>query len=288
MDGQLKGEILRRGISIVWVVPIVVIVVLSLLFFHTVGTMCRSKMYVRQKTQFNAMGAAIELFKDETRSYPPSDANDPTGQPYCGAMKLAEALMGQDLLGCHAKSVFRRDGLDATGSVDLYPDDIEKLDAALGAESLKARMGPYLAGSVNAYRLANMYGKGNTGPFPEDTYVLCDIFERMRPSGVETGMPILYYRANRLGTAHRTGDPNNVYDSTDNLALLALGVPGRPRESHPLIDPNRFYLNMQNPQFAEPPRPYRADSYILVSAGRDGLYGTADDTYNFEPSLRRR
>jgi hypothetical protein len=27
--------------------------------------------------------------------------------------------------------------------------------------------------------------------------------------------------------------------------------------------------------------PYRADSYILISAGRDGLYGTADDIVNF-------
>ena len=27
--------------------------------------------------------------------------------------------------------------------------------------------------------------------------------------------------------------------------------------------------------------PYRADSYILISAGIDGLYGTSDDMTNF-------
>ena len=27
--------------------------------------------------------------------------------------------------------------------------------------------------------------------------------------------------------------------------------------------------------------PYNADSYILMSAGRDGLFGTSDDIYNF-------
>jgi hypothetical protein len=273
---------MRRGISIVWVVLIVVVMALSLLFFHAAGATRRFAMYVRQKAQFNAMGAAIELFKNEVGSYPPSDADDPAGKPYCGAMKLEEALMGQDLRGFHPESVFRRDGLDPNTLSALYPANPPE-------ENLKVREGPYLqVENANAYRLANMYGKGNTGPFPEGTYVLCDIFERMRPSGVETGMPILYYRANRLGTAHRLGDPNNVYDSTDNLAVLALGVPGRPRESHPLIDPNRFYLNMQDPQFAEPPRPYRADSYILISAGWDGLYGTADDILNFEWKYRKQ
>ena len=29
-------------------------------------------------------------------------------------------------------------------------------------------------------------------------------------------------------------------------------------------------------------RPYRMDSYILMSAGFDGLYGTRDDIFNFE------
>ena len=26
---------------------------------------------------------------------------------------------------------------------------------------------------------------------------------------------------------------------------------------------------------------YRSDSYIMISAGKDGLYGTADDIFNF-------
>jgi hypothetical protein len=36
------------------------------------------------------------------------------------------------------------------------------------------------------------------------------------------------------------------------------------------------------------PRPYRRDSYILISAGYDGLYGTADDVLNFEWKDRER
>jgi len=255
----------------------------------TCGHPTRRGIYVRQKAQLHSMDAGIELFNHEFGSYPPSDANDSTGKPYCGAMKLAEAMMGQDLLGCHSRSVFRRDGLDAAGTVDLYPDGIEKLDFGLRGEILKARMGPYLAvENADAVRLSDIYGKGNTGSFPEDTYVLCDVFEAQRPNGKKTGMPILYYRANRLGKTHRAGDPNNIYDCRDNLALLALGVPGRPGKTHPLIDPNRFYLNTQDVRVTSSPQPVRPDSYILISAGWDGIYGTADDICNYDWKYREQ
>ena len=36
-----------------------------------------------------------------------------------------------------------------------------------------------------------------------------------------------------------------------------------------------------NKQVTTIKRPYRAGSFILVSAGKDGLYGTADDIFNF-------
>jgi len=43
-----------------------------------------------------------------------------------------------------------------------------------------------------------------------------------------------------------------------------------------------FYDQTQNTNFVSPPRPYRADSFILHSAGPDGLYGTVDDVFNFD------
>jgi hypothetical protein len=43
-----------------------------------------------------------------------------------------------------------------------------------------------------------------------------------------------------------------------------------------------FYNAIQNPNFTSPPRPYRAESFILQSAGPDGLYGTMDDIFNFD------
>jgi len=43
-----------------------------------------------------------------------------------------------------------------------------------------------------------------------------------------------------------------------------------------------FYSRIRNPNFTSPDRPYRSESFILQSAGYDGLFGTADDVYNFD------
>ncbi|MCE5340378.1 MAG: type II secretion system GspH family protein [Planctomycetaceae bacterium] len=42
-----------------------------------------------------------------------------------------------------------------------------------------------------------------------------------------------------------------------------------------------FYDTITNEKMAQP-TPYNRNSYILISAGYDGIYGTKDDIYNFE------
>jgi hypothetical protein len=170
----------------------------------------------------------------------------------------------------------------------LYPANIDDLSVAVRESNMRARKGPFvLAENANTSRLVDIYGKGKTGPFPEDTFVLCDIYQQRRPSGERTGMPILYYRADSSRTMHDIVNPDdreNIYCYKDNQALIALGVPGKPGETHPLVDPKRFYLDTESREL--PSRPYRADTFILISAGRDGLYGTADDIRNFEWKYR--
>ncbi|MEN6426399.1 MAG: hypothetical protein ABFE13_13645 [Phycisphaerales bacterium] len=265
------------------------VLLLGILFLLIRARGPRPHPNIRQKAQLHSMDAALELFDNEFKHYPPSEANDLTGKPYCGVMKLAEVLMGHDLLGFHSESVFRCDGLDATGMVGLYPNGFDKLDPALRGDNLRARKGPYLqAENAKAFRLVDVYGKGNTGLFPEDVFVLCDTFVQKRPGGKKTGMPILYYKANPLGSAHKAGDPINICNGADNQILVALGVPGQARKLHPLSDPNRFYLNTQDLKSLPAVRPFRPDKFILVSAGWDGLYGTADDVCNFTWKYRER
>ncbi len=81
-------------------------------------------------------------------------------------------------------------------------------------------------------------------------------------------------------------DPENIYDYRDNHALVCLGVPGEPNAVHPLSDPKRFYMNMRSDKVVTESKPYRADSFILISAGPDSRYGTADDICNFDWKYR--
>jgi len=237
---------------------------------------------IRQTAVYASLEAALELFGPECGAYPPSEALDDANQPYCGAMKLCEAMMGQDLLGFRPTSTFRLDGTDPNTGEFLY---------ATAPPSVRARKGPYLHVTyTGARRVGDVYGRGNTGSFPEHVYVLCDVFERRRPGGAKTGMPILYYRADVEGTAHDVNDPDNpenIYDYRDNQALIDLGVPGDPDLVHPLADPKRFYLNTQSHKSPQRPVPYCVDRYILISAGRDGLYGTKDDICNFDWKYRK-
>ena len=229
----------------------------------------------RQKAQLHSLDAALELFASESyfNAYPPSDALDQTGKPYCGAMKLCEAMMGQDLMGFHPDSHFRCDGTND------YNDPI------YGPATLQARKGPFLPPEMsNAYQLKDIYK--DVGPFDRNSYVICDGFSRQRHSGKRTGMPILYYKADKSKAKHNLenpDDPNNIYNYKDNYALLKLGSPDDPNIKHPLFyNPKIFYEMTKNYSITTQSRPCRADSYVLISAGLDGLYGTKDDIGNFE------
>jgi hypothetical protein len=273
----------------------VLIAILIIIFLYLVmWLMIPHRHYppdLRQQAQFHSIDAAIELFNSEFDGYPPSGALDENGKPDCGAMKLSEAMMGRDLMGFHPDSVFRSDGTDGKGNM-LYPKSKSGLEEAY-QDSLKVRKGPYLPlENANAYRLVDIYGKGNTGSFDPNNYVLCDMWRKVAHTGTgkKIGMPILYYKADTSKTAHDLNDPNNpgnIFDYRDNHALLALGVPGKPGQKHPLYeDPKIFYEIARNDKVTGQSVPWRADTFILLSAGYDGLYGTEDDIANFQFRLK--
>ncbi len=312
---------------------------------------------LEQKAQFHSIEAALGMFSAEDRygRYPESNDNsldpftgavhdwDPT--PYCGANKLAEALVGWDLLGYHPNSDFRSDGgfrhPDGDGSIqeadmkayhanqnyDGQPEagTINPLYAETAAENVKARWGPLIElENANAFRLDELYDPTDAvgpglGDFDTDPckpkIVLCDVFAKKRYAGKKTGMPILYYKARTEFTEQRVDEPllpdqvhgtdDDIYYYMDNYNLLALGSAEKPNNWHPLanglegdggsltagdpantlttlFDFQDFENMILNPQVTAINRPYRAGSYILISAGKDGLYGSADDIFNFD------
>jgi len=280
-----KIQKISRLNNIEWVISPIILLVLVILFYMT-NTRTRNghsfgdPLTLKQKAQYNSIYVALELFNSDFKTFPSSDGLDPTGKPYCGAMKLAEAFMGQDLMGFHPDSVFRSDGRDSNGIL-LYDTNSPNFD-------LRIRKGPYLPiENANAYKLKDIFE--NTGPFDGNEYLICDIFVKKRHTGKKTGMPVLYYKADTSKTSHDVNNPDNpenIYNYKDNHDLLSLGIQGQPSMKHPLCeDPTLFYI-MTNNNNTMQSKPYRANTYILLSAGKDGLYGTEDDIANFEFRLK--
>lgn len=300
MKSIIKQNNRKAAFTIVELLTVMsIIVILIGLMVPSLNMVRRYAWEVRQKAQFNSIDTAIELFNSEFQGYPDSSYRDPVGDDYCGAMKLCEAMMGQDLLGFHPDSIFRSDGTDGTIPIrELYPA-AATVPPTVYNNNISARKGPYLPlESANAYRLADLYE--DTGPFDGRHFVLCDVYKRVthRTSGKKVGMPILYYKANTANTKHDEDvpdDPQNIYDYMDNHRLVQLGMPWDPPpaggDPHRLFIENgqqgvRFYMNTKNDKVTTADRPYRADSYILISAGYDGEYGTPDDICNFEWKYR--
>jgi type II secretory pathway pseudopilin PulG len=271
-----------------------IIVILIGLLVPSLNMVKRYAKEVRQKAQFHSIEAALELFSGEQQgTYPPSDALDKVGGvDYCGAMKLCEAMVGQDLMGFHPNSHFLADCTNGTSGYYLYDNPPLQGLSPDAATNLKLRKGPYLqTDNANAYRLWQLYGAANISPFTKaNLFVLCDVYNRVKnqETGKGIGMPILYYKANIANTKH---DPNDVpvagddkgqiYNYLDNDALVSLGPTG---VTHPLngTTTNFYEITKDNRISITTGRPYRPDSYILISAGFDGIYGTNDDIFNFE------
>ena len=269
-----------------------IIAILISLLIPAISMVRRTAKETRQKAQFAAIEMAIMAFKGDYGDYPPSQTDTRFGvsKYYCGAQKLAEALLGWDLLGFDPNSDWRYDGLDASNGPGAY--DPYKVRHS-GNDTLNERKGPYLETSgANAFRLSNLFG--NTGDLDPNRFVICDSFG-VKPvliggKTVKAGTPILYYKAN---TANKT--IGGIYNACDNQPLVALGKMMNTGVSHPIVcNPNcsnysncLFFYDydykggIKDPRITTLAWPYRPDSYILISAGLDGLYGTSDDITNF-------
>ncbi len=268
-----------------------VITILIALLIPAITMVRRMAKETQQKAQLTTIGLAITAFTNDYGDYPPSGATALANLDYSGAQKLAEALLGWDLMGFHPNSAFTSDGEDGSGN-EIYPDPFNPNNSA-HIDNLKERVGPYLeAGTASAFKLEQLF---NSVPNLEaDTFVLCDVFgvRRITTSKGETvkaGTPILYYRANTASKDHITAThyDTRIYNVLDNENLAKLGtvtIDGKTGKNHPLADISgnyeAFYDHITDTKVAAP-WPYRPDSYILITAGADGEYGTKDDICNF-------
>jgi prepilin-type N-terminal cleavage/methylation domain-containing protein len=304
VKGRDKAFTVVELLTVITIIAILVGVLLPSL--TKVKTMVRE---TQQKVQINTISLAIGAFKNDFGYYPPSSPRDnrQTAERYIGAQKLTEALLGQDLLGFHSESGFYRDGYDdSSPPVDLYPDDLDGSTQA-GELNLQQRRGPYLEGGTEyAYRLIDVAYNNVVEQLDGDRYIFCDVFTRKRINvtiqggnivqyNIKVGTPILYYRANTASRVFDTGPfQDRIYNGEDNVELIRLGKI-ESGENHTLVTNDGvngqgglyFYdedYRIVNPKASNQNMnwPYRPDTYLLISAGADGEYGTRDDITNFK------
>jgi len=285
-----------RGFTLVELLVVIttIAILLGLLVpaVNTVRTMARQ---AKQKAELNMIELAIVAYKNDIGDYPPSSPtgfeSDPGNYAYCGSQKLVEALLGWDLLGFDPNSVYRADGRFRAGGDRVYDDFGVSLDDS-ERYHLKNRKGPYLELSqVDVFEAKQLFANITTFLEP-DRYLLCDGFGARTVTDdagevVRAGTPILYYRANPNSKDHDgTGGvlyENRIYNIRDNGQLVELNSltnDSSGGREHPIEDEDLFYEYIRDPQ-RPITWPYRSDTYLLISAGPDGLYGTKDDIRNF-------
>ncbi|MHC4425235.1 MAG: type II secretion system protein [Planctomycetota bacterium] len=304
----------KSGLTLVELLTVLAIMALLVGLLVPALTVVRNiARETKQKAQFATIELALTTFKNDYGDYPPSDphswlADTVEAKNYCGAQRLAEALLGWDLLGFHPDSGWRSDGTNRWAYKDpvdpsiLHPPGQYFLYNPNSVTDMDKRKGRYLElATTNAFRIGITaqhdglfdFGKVNSllASAP-DTFVICDVFGKEKITlangkSVKAGVPILYYRAYTSGKTI-----NAIYDMDHNDALVYTKeqvdqiqrgpVPQGQLTHNPLAGTVGFFERyIADPKVTARPWPYRPDSYILISAGADGLYGTSDDIRNF-------
>lgn len=297
----------------------VVAVISMLIMIFSVGT--RKVTIIgrglQQKSVFHAMEVGLELFSGDFEAYPESAVRDASGVKVTGAQHVVEALLGRDEQGFEPRTGWYppNDKLyRADAPADLYTNTVDSLARRKGPYfDLKY-------GSVSTiYELwdsntgpSAIYDSTSSPTPPQRSPVITDVFERNETPNGRRGMPILYFKADpakvfRIDPITRqTVDiptPSDyrqwTYNFEDNRAVLELPWLRDPSQGGGLDSnihyqdpddtgktPAQLFYELITKPGADPDRgffrPYNERTFILISAGWDGIFGTKDDIVNFD------
>jgi len=307
---KIKGFTLPEILTVMVIIAIMVSILMPAL-----SKVKRLAKDVKQKAQIVSIEMGVTIYKNDFGEYPPSHGSnapaDSYSFSYCGAQTLAEAMFGQDMLGFHTESTYINEGKDNTipntSKLYIYPT-MPDLDRTT---SLSKRKEPYLdRTNISVFTPQDIFDKDTYSSVPgmvvSDRYVICDVFtavnREINGKTYKVGTPVLYFRANPSAFNTQlipypitpTDHARNIYNWRDNYFLVGQGKITDGKE-HPLCpigtdmtkarSGERFYGFIGDPMIPNLNRPVRPESFLLISAGNDGLYGTKDDICNFDPNL---
>ncbi|MCK5174909.1 MAG: prepilin-type N-terminal cleavage/methylation domain-containing protein [Planctomycetes bacterium] len=311
---RLSGE---RGFTLIELLVVVAVIALLVgLLSSGMSRVVRLSKNLKQKSIFHGIETGLELFSKDFGGYPDSgEIKDSSNDNFvCGAHHLAEALIGRDERGFDPRSKWYAPESDQK----VYANTDKGSPAADIQASLNRRKQPYIELRDTPVLLISDLYEDTRKLFSEDSgkqaRVLTDVFARrimVGTNSLRVGTPILYFKANTSSRLFRDDDDPAtakdesdmdlwIYDFKDNREVVHLGPldPDPVGAKHfpdpdtpPVLGPPEiFYERITNPNISllkqqGPPgtyyKPYNPKTFILLSAGHDGIFGTRDDVSNF-------
>ncbi len=288
-----KNNIRTVGKAFTLVELLLVISIIAMLIgimVPVIGAAKKQAKTMAMKATIGAITVGLEQFRNDQSRYPDSSVRNDGTKEYCllpngngwtdervdvGAHRLAEAMFGIDMLGYSSYQVngVNYYNVNANGKpCDDSLNAIQRADAYIDTSSVKiGKMADVAAPEGVAFE-PKVWGN----PY---TPVILDNFS------VKKARPILYYKANTGGNLIH--EIYNYYDNayiTNPFNMTAL-VPytGTAKDFYNYIWDTETGIDTGAGKLRSPSaRPYNRDSFLLISAGPDGEYGTQDDICNFE------
>ena len=306
---------IRKGFSLVEL--LVVMSIIGMLVAIAIPGLNLAKFKAKEgslRMKLNTISSALESFNGDQGFYPQSsienaliddkgagstdgviNENDPTRRDRhdtyidTGAHRLVRALMGADGLGYQQNGYYAVDSntgqpVDSSGKsakrnnyLDTEGFEIKSMNVNGDAETIAAKVE-----DVSGTYDTSTHGSAwlNTNPVIRDDLT-------------RNSMPILYYKANKRNYLMASADKTGIYNYSDNSLFtevtgmdIQFSLSGTVTKSlnnfaYYIWDTNSGQIDGIQTERAKA-RPSKKDSFILITAGKDGKYGTADDISSFD------
>jgi len=300
----------KKGFTIIELIVVVSIIALL------IGVMIPGLNAIRvranclaQRCQLKDIEIGLETWAhDNDMEYPDSYQELYGEGSVNGSQKLCEALLGRDLQGFDTESSWNPWKDESIADVYEDPANFNRKGHYVDVTKIPVSQYGQIYNDPPNYPPypGNMDKNGNVNGSRKMCYVFTDIFKRtsfqVNGRTIRVGTPILYYKSDSNKNIVRSNNFDcGAYDFTDNVWMMQWGSirdPENPELAHPFYtewekmngegkNPRIFVekiLNYNIP-FADHPGyiegvPYNKETYILLSAGPDGMFGTEDDVWN--------